>query len=344
MRTIALLSLLFLLQDEKPKTYWLGWYHPLGEPGELEGLAKQGCNLMRGGFDHKAKKLESNKPEVVKAYLDAAAAKGVKVLLQPPATWVSKQNWEALKKWIEQWKDHEGLMGWYLFDEPEIHKVTVEQLQEGYTLVKELDPKHPVAVCFAPINDMKSIDEFAACYDILMFDYYPCRGKGEFPPAVKGWAGVLDRIVKKSKKHKKEGFIMVLQGFQDAGTRVPTPAEARYLLYTTAVRDTMGALFFCDGWCPEETQRQINEQIKELSGIPVREGAFMDPAVGCDQPAIKYRLMKNHLIAINESDAEVEATLKLPTRAKEVEVVGESRKLSGAEKFSKYQVRVYRWN
>jgi hypothetical protein len=341
MRVAILPALALLLQDSRAEPYWLGWYHPLGEPEALEGLSRTGCTLMRGGFDHKNKRLDSNKPEIVKAYLDAAAASKVKVLLHAPATFTAKGEWDKLKRWIGLWKDHPAILGWYLFDEPEVHRVKPDRLLEAYRLVKSIDPDRPVAVCFAPINEMKSIDEFQACYDLLIFNYYPCRGSGEFPAALKGWAGVLDRIVKKARDYRKRGAIMVLQGFQDSGTRVPTRAEARYLLYSTAIRDTIGALFFCDGWCPPRTKKEINELIRELAAIPVRQGKFMDPSVACTSPAVRYRLMKNHLIAVNESDGDVEARFTLPK--KEVEVVGESRRLTGAERFSRYQVRIYRW-
>ncbi|MDD6308288.1 MAG: carbohydrate binding domain-containing protein [Clostridia bacterium] len=79
-------------------------------------------------------------------------------------------NIEKAIKAVEAYKDHPGLFGWILMDEPSVYSLEPETdswLEEGYKIVRERDPNHPVFIVD------NSTSKFSPKYaDIVAYDLY----------------------------------------------------------------------------------------------------------------------------------------------------------------------------
>ncbi len=82
-----------------------------------------------------------------------------------------EQKRERLMAEISAFRDHPALLAWYISDEPTGNKISPEQLENIYRIVKEADPWHPVSIVFmAPFLSSK---KYAGALDIVMADPYP---------------------------------------------------------------------------------------------------------------------------------------------------------------------------
>lgn len=347
-------ALLFLLQDTPaPQKYRIGWYSGISQSKDLEGYGRKGVNLTMPYTGSHA-----NNPAVIKRYLDAAAKSGVGVFLEPPREWIRAGDAESLKKWAETWKDHPGLFGWQLYDEPELknqtegvpHHVPPETAKKMYDAIRSVDPVKPVEIVFSMVFGVRPARQYADACDIVSMDYYPCMGKREFPNNFKRWTKMLGQWIDVTRELKKKGFVMVIQGFERGQHRTPTYAELRYMTFTTAVRDTLGVLYFLDHWAKDTTRDLVHRVIGEVNAVgleAIPNGKFMDPAVACSNPSITYRVVGRKLIAVNESsEPAAQVTFTMPDRVPAVHVSFESRELSPSgrsftDDFEPYGVHVY---
>jgi hypothetical protein len=77
---------------------------------------------------------------------------------------------ELLRKLVEAVRGEPGLLGYYIADEPEIHNVPSEYLENMYAVVRELDPYHPVFVTNDTIDGLTT--HGFRCADVLSPDPY----------------------------------------------------------------------------------------------------------------------------------------------------------------------------
>ena len=124
----------------------------------------------------------------IRALLDGAAKRGVSMLIIP---WSDKGGLEAgvpemsdvVRKQVSEkvnlFKDHPGLLGWYMADEPEINGVTASLLRDMYELIVELDAYHP---CSVLNNSLAGITRYTEGADISMPDPYIIPLKAGAPP------------------------------------------------------------------------------------------------------------------------------------------------------------------
>ena len=59
----------------------------------------------------------------------------------------SKQE-KLLREEVNAFRDHPALLSWYISDEPVGQGVPPDSLEFAYSIIKELDPYHPVAIVF----------------------------------------------------------------------------------------------------------------------------------------------------------------------------------------------------
>lgn len=122
------------------------------------------------------------------AFLDTCQAAGLKVLVElRPRTEVQQvdpnnpicPHLATLKTFITglqiNGSDHPAMLGWYLYDEPEVAGVTPAQTAAVYSLIRSCS-KLPVYMSFCRTAGPPCIGvqkQYASSYDILMFDLYP---------------------------------------------------------------------------------------------------------------------------------------------------------------------------
>ncbi|MEO1236756.1 MAG: hypothetical protein AAFX76_08215, partial [Planctomycetota bacterium] len=80
-------------------------------------------------------------PDSAQAYLDAAQAAGVKVILDVGWLNVRDSNFDPVRSYVERFADHPALAGWYLFDEPDEFGLTVSEAETGAAIVRSFSDK-----------------------------------------------------------------------------------------------------------------------------------------------------------------------------------------------------------
>jgi len=83
---------------------------------------------------------------------------------------VSEACLGCLQRMIRLLQDERGLLGWYIADEPEGHKVRPAYLEHLYRTVRALDPYHPVFVTNDTVEGIETVGY--RCCDILVPDPY----------------------------------------------------------------------------------------------------------------------------------------------------------------------------
>lgn len=197
-----------------------------------------------------------------KAAADAAQANGLKYLAQlhyyavcprriPPDG--SRYPFELIFDQVDSLCSHPALLGWYVTDEPEleIHAVYPPKHQMIYRRIQEHDPaKHPqFTVHCTPAQEWYVRSEPPLCYDVMMYDLYPCRtGQAEF--AANLWSAALAAkqqvlLCKLAGTPKPQIFVAQACGVNEwSGFRLPTFNEQRYLSYAPIVEGSRGLLWW----------------------------------------------------------------------------------------------------
>jgi hypothetical protein len=338
---LLLLSLFWPLKALASDSYWIGWYSGINSPYLAEEGAA-GVNLVMPYA------LASDN---LMSFLNEAQSNNIKVLLQ-----VVPQG--SLANFVNTYKNHPALFGWYLADEPNLRGVSPASLISDYQSIKQADPNHPVAIAFC--CRWISIDPYYDALDIIMYDHYPFTpGTPEFWD-IESVTSVINDFVNIAKNRGKK-FIIILQGHSwpgsgdYSGLRDPYPSELDYTLYTSLIRDTDGTLFWDDFHSSQVDY--INSKIKEATSLggAIRNGKFNDPAVSRSNIAINYRYGSDgsfyYLIAVNESSSSVSSTFTLPANisVSQLEVLNEGRSISVSNRsftdsFTKYQTHIYKFS
>ena len=100
---------------------------------------------------------------------------------------IPEKEAELIRQRVRALKDHPALLGWYLADEPEYHRVLPESVQQLRALISEEDPWHPTTVVN---NAFGAIRQFAQGGDVIAPDPYPFFKQGGVSPSM-GRAGAF---------------------------------------------------------------------------------------------------------------------------------------------------------
>ena len=157
-----------------------------------------------------------------------------------------------LRRVIDRFKNHPGLLLWKNVDEPQWGKHPVEPMINAYKLIKELDPSHPVGLTQAPRGTIEQLKPYNAAADILLLDIYPIG----YPPGRHSlWPNKEISMVGDYTKFIKEvagdkPVWMVLQiawsGVVKPGKtlRFPTFAQERFMTYQALINGARGLIYF----------------------------------------------------------------------------------------------------
>ncbi len=152
-------SRLRLLVNGKP-FFPLGMYH-VGQ-GDLPAVAALGINTVQGWGGNVAR---------AGAFLDAAQASGLKVLLEMGNLVGTTVDETAIRAHVQALAGHPALLAWYVRDEPgpELH----DNVRRAAALFRELDPRHPTYMVSCRPSEFA---EQASLADIFAVDPYPLPG------------------------------------------------------------------------------------------------------------------------------------------------------------------------
>jgi hypothetical protein len=267
------------LRDQPPKAYVdrsrrlvvdgepffpLGWYSD-GDPAKLDRLEGTPFNSV---LDYG---MTGRPVEETRAYLDAAEARGIKVIFCLNDVYPSATHRERLGEWegndailrgvVSTFRDHPALVAWYNNDELPVEKVP--EIEGYYREIASLDRAHPQLLVHYRAGSWRAFLEAA---DIIGLDNYPIprspaaalgdalrAARGEIADRKPVWAVIQsfawyqhrepaqhvvpgDRDTPRARLPTPEEW--------DAG-RPPTREELRAMTYLALVEGARGILYWC---------------------------------------------------------------------------------------------------
>ena len=338
----------------------LGWYDRVDRLKGIDIMAEQGFNLIMPYVNYSKKDYSK-----IRAYLDRAFAKDIKVLLELFRGDIKNNNLDQITKFVRTFKDHPAVYGWYLYDEPVIKGIQPEQLNTIYKIIKAETPQKPVTLLFHPQLRSFPSKPFASywnAFDIFMGEWYPgFFGESEFQK-LKVYGSSLRRV--KDFAGSKP-FITVLQAFgrddievnRKTKWRYPTLKEERYMIYNAIVSGTKGLFFYAyHRNSPSWTTSILMPLVKELKiYLPAIINGLQTNKVSVDllDVDVKFYLYPNQsdflIIAVNHKNDKIRTSFSLSktinSKAIQNTVNQEQIKISDhqfIDSFDAYGVHIYR--
>ncbi len=195
----------------------------------------------------------------------------------PAGHYVNRERTEAM---ILTYKDHPGLFGWMVQDEPFLQdsnnpEEVKQQLIESYRLIRTLDDIHPTYMT-ADIYSKEHYRDIGNCCDIIAPDDYALGAGRELTSVYANIAEVKEAV------GDKKPIYALLQTFAYSGGRQPTISELRHMVYQSllAGADAIGYFSFSGtDWKFAETTL-YSELIEFNSGeLPLLYEVLQGPAL-----------------------------------------------------------------
>ncbi len=305
-----------------PYNFPLGWYDSVTNLATPAQIASEGINIVMPYVGN-------HSIQEVKAYLDRAAAAGIKVMVEIPRDQVRRDHRWLITQFVKELKTHPAVFGWYLFDEPEYIKMSPRILERVYRGIKAEDPQHTVAMAF---GRLMHIQRYLKALDTVIYFKYPCYY--DSPKFCNLQNGIFRKLtetvafIARDQSH----FWMALQGYGEDkygratkfNRRLPTMAEEKYMVYSAILSQADG-LFF---WTHYRSQQQWIESvltpiIKELHNyLPIITSSLLNNKLVINNPDIQASLYQNPLtqdrllIAINHSSHQLETAIAIKENIK----------------------------
>jgi hypothetical protein len=192
-----------------------------------------------------------------KAWLDAAAANGLKALvgLNRPNVRASAFDGQCVRR-IELYRNHPALLAWHTMDEPQWDAPGDrgrEYMPAAKAFVAKHDPHHPVTAVICRFADEK---RYADTVDIMQADYYPIPPlpAGDF--AGDGFRGIKMHVdLWREASRGQKPFWFVCQAFDYSISkpnvaippqwqRFPTARELRTMSYVAVASGARGVFYW----------------------------------------------------------------------------------------------------
>ncbi|MBI4531174.1 MAG: beta-galactosidase, partial [Candidatus Latescibacteria bacterium] len=200
--------------------------------------------------------------EEIASLVDRAGEERLGILLEfsdllRPAGFFDKDH---VRKRVERYRHHPGLLAWYLIDEPGETQTSVEETRAAYEYIKELDPTHPV---YLVNNRPETYIDHALSTDILAIDPYPIPNRS--PEAV---ADAVDLALAAVRGRKPVWVIIQAFGATEWWARAPTPVEERCMVYLALIHGAGGILFYryCTGEERNIQSEALWKEVVQLAG------------------------------------------------------------------------------
>jgi hypothetical protein len=177
------------------------------------------------------------------AWLDSAYSAGLEVTAGVPYEYVRDKETALLQIFLNTFKDHSAVVGWFLADEPTAGYHDEALL--AYNTIKALSDK-PVSIVFEGNNNPTL---FADAHDIMLMDAYPCKtGEAAFNTVgMNAFKSNMDSAEADAAAMSKP-WGAVLQGFGGApdtlDLRLSTSDEARFMTYYAIQAGASSTVFY----------------------------------------------------------------------------------------------------
>ena len=301
----------------------------------------------------------------VRKRLDFSRENGLKCVLVIPVAHLfgagnspeaAEKTWKNWLEVIGKIKDHDGLLAYYLFDEPLWNGLPLETVKRTYEDIKRADPYHPVIACEAPRGLPDDWRPYARYCDIFGIDIYPvpeASKHSELPEKGLRSVGEYTRLALDAVDGKKP-VRMVLQAFSwgmlgGRGKGVyPTKKEMRFMYYDALLHGARSLGYFSLSLHKKEVCADFFDVVTEIAAVAPAFLFGKELKCSVSRPEIKARLFEfrgeKYLIAANRSGEVQSAVFGVPGAL--YHVLGEKRAVDAkagrlADKFEPWEVHVY---
>ncbi len=283
------------------------------------------------------------------------------VLFHPAMYDHQTQKWNdaALLETVNRLKNHPGLIGWDLIDEPDAttkDEAMTAELARVTEIIRKLDPNHPIWVNLCQSG---KFHDYARYSDLASYDTYP------FPDMSLSVIENNNRKILEAGGNTKP-LLSILQAWAQAGNRGPTYAEMRAETYLCVTQGMKAFAFYTWGdpepqFCLErspEHQSYVQNLMTEMNVLKDFLSAPTPPQPELKElsgKGIKYLYKpvngRNTLVVVNTTNAAQSYTLPLPNPAgeKTAEVLFEDGRTIGVKNgvmedvAAPLEVHVYRY-
>ena len=157
-----------------------------------------------------------------------------------------------LRRVINRFKNHPGLLLWKNVDEPQWGGTPVEPMVRAYRLIKQLDPNHPIGLTHAPRGTVQQLRPYGAATDLFLMDIYPIG----YPPGKHSlqankeisMVGDYTKFIKEVADGKPVWMVLQIawSGVTKPGKtlRFPTFAQERFMTYQALINGARGLIYF----------------------------------------------------------------------------------------------------
>jgi hypothetical protein len=246
----------------RPGAYPIGLYS-VGSETNLAEIADAGFSLVAG--------------PAKRGFLDAAKANGIGVMASPGSSAGEHFNAAKVRSTVAKLDRHPALWSWYLIDEPDMHQVSPERVEETHRFVKRLGATKPTSLVLYRGDSAKWYGDIA---DITMIDRYPVP-----------WLPLANfsQHIHKTRLATDAGrpVIAVIQSFDwtahqsmlpgEENLRPPTELELRSMTYSALARGANGIFYFsyADMRLKERKYPELWEALKRVvKEVRRREALF----------------------------------------------------------------------
>jgi hypothetical protein len=159
----------------------------------------------------------------------------------------------ALRSLVDTFRNHPGLGLWKNFDEAWWGGVPVDNLKNGYDVIKQEDTDHPVVQTHAPRGYVTNLQPYNVAADVLAVDIYPVAiPPPSNPPqtntqisVVGDWAQEIAQVA----NGQKEFWLIeqiAFSGTTPPGKTLtfPTFTQSRYMAYQAIINGARGLMYF----------------------------------------------------------------------------------------------------
>ncbi len=305
-----------------PDNFPLGWYDSVDNLDTPAQIANQGINIVMP-YTGKSSIKE------VRAYLDRAAAAGIKVMVEIPRDEVRRDHRWLITQFVKNLKTHPAVFGWYLYDEPEFIKLSPRLLERVYRAIKTEDPRHTVAMAFGKLIHVR---RYLKALDAVIYFKYPCYY--DSPKFCNLQDGIFRKLAESAAfiARDQSHFWMVLQGYGEDkygrptkfNRRLPSLEEERYMVYSAILAQVDG-LFFWTHYLsqPQWIDAVLTPLVRELKTcLSTISNSRQQHPLKTDNPEIQARLYQNSitqdllLIAINHGSHQLKTAIAIKENIK----------------------------
>ncbi|MBX3729663.1 MAG: hypothetical protein KF858_10805 [Candidatus Sumerlaeia bacterium] len=255
-------------------------------------------------------------------------------------------------EWIAAARNHPALLAWYLYDEPEGHGRTPEEMRLAYLRMKQIDPSHPVGLCHFLYE---ALEDYRDARDFSITDVYPVTANRDVPLLNVGIHAAQARATNRN-GGPNWTCIQVFGGPETEGGKwaQPTPREVRAMTFIALVHGSTGILYFSYWPKAPETWRSLgdlNRDLRRMVPWLVAEGTELETGVSNRAIHVRARQVGEGgiAIAVNTAPEAVDSAIFVRgtgTRPAQLLFEGGTIPIARSnirDRFGPYQERVYVW-